>query len=187
MTARESSPTERWDSATSRPCCYYPPRGFLAVASLLGWAAIMRSTRDIIDALRVAAVWLLVVSVFFGPAGLGGSTGFAASSKSCGASCPCDDAAVDDHEGDHAEHAEADPCDDDVHADSEHDDGDPCKDECPDDCPNCRCCPGIAMAVLPLPVASSTATCTSSRMLAPIDAPASGACTDVFRPPRSLT
>jgi len=131
-------------------------------------------------------LWLLVVSVSFGPAGLGGSAAFASAHKTCGVSCPCDEAAQDGHADEHDEHAEANP-DDDAAADSEHgDDGDPCKDECPDDCPNCGCCLGIAMAVLPLPVASSKATCTSARMLAPTDAPASGADRGVFRPPRSL-
>jgi hypothetical protein len=147
----------------------------------------MPKPRHIIDALRVAALWLLVVSVFFGPAGLGGSTGFAATSKTCGASCPCDETVHDDRAGDLEEHAEVDPCEDDVEGDSEHDDGDTCKDECPEDCPNCRCCLGMAMAVFPLSVTSSTAICTSARMLAPVGAPASGTFTGVFRPPRSLT
>ena len=147
----------------------------------------MPRARHITDALRVSALWLLVVSVFFGPAGLGGSTGFAATLQTCGASCPCDDAVHDDHVGDHEEHAEADPCDEDVGRDSEHDDGDPCEDECPEDCPNCGCCLGITMAVLPLPVSSSAPSCTSVRMLAPADAPASGTCSGVFRPPRTLT
>ncbi len=146
----------------------------------------MPTTRHIVDALRVAAFWLLTVSVFFGPAGLGGPTGFAATSKSCDVSCPCDEAVHDDHAGDDDEQAEAEPCDDDG-ADSEHDDGDPCEDECPDDCPSCGCCLGIAMAVLPLPVTSSAATWSSVRMLAPVDVRASGARAGVFRPPRSLT
>lgn len=147
----------------------------------------MPRTRHLRDALRVAALWLLVVSVFFGPAGLGGSAAFASASKTCGVSCPCDEAGHDDHGDEHDDHADADPCSDDGAADADHDDGDPCKDECPDDCPNCGCCLGVAMVVLPLPVTSSRATCTSARMLAPIDAPASGAGSGVFRPPRSLT
>ena len=149
----------------------------------------MPRARNTLDALRVAALWLLVVSVFFGPAGLGGSAAFASANKTCGVSCPCDDAGHDDRadehdeHDEHYEHAEADPCDDEAAADSDHDDGDPCK----DDCPNCGCCLGIAMAVLPLQVTSSRSTCTSARMLAPTDAPASGAGSGVFRPPRSLT
>lgn len=146
----------------------------------------MPRTRHILDALRVAALWLLVASVFFGPAGLGGSA-FGSANKTCGVSCPCDEAAHDDHADKHDEHAEADPCADDAAADLDQDDGDPCKGECPDDCPKCGCCLGIAMAVLLLPVTSSAVGCTSSCMLAPVDAPASGACTGVFRPPRSLT
>lgn len=146
----------------------------------------MPRVRHLLDALRVAAVWLLVVCVFFGPAGLGGSS-FAAASKTCGVSCPCDEAGHGDHADEREEHAEAAPCDDDAAADSDHDDGDPCGDECPDDCPNCGCCLGVAMAVLPRPVTSSAAGCTSARVPGPVDAPASGACTGVFRPPRSLT
>ncbi len=148
----------------------------------------MPTARNILDALRVAALWLLVMSLFFGPAGLGGSAAFASANETCGVSCPCDAAAPEDDAGDPADHAEADPSGDEAAADSERGDEDtPCKDECPDDCPHCGCCPGIAMAVLPLPVTSSRATCTSARMLAPLDAPASGAGSGVFRPPRSLT
>ena len=146
----------------------------------------MPRIRHLLDALRVAALWLLVVSVFLGPAGLGGSA-FASGAKTCGVSCPCDEAGHDDHADEHDEHAEAEPCDDEAAADSDHNSGEPCKDECPDDCPNCGCCLGIAMAVLPLPVTSSAVGCTSARTIAPVDAPASGACTGVFRPPRSLT
>lgn len=144
----------------------------------------MFHTRDISSALHVAALWLLVVSVFFGPAGLGGSAAFASASvaKPCGVSCPCDDAAHDRQPGDHEEHA-----DDDDGAHAGQDDGEPCKDECPDDCPNCGCCLGVAMAVLPLPVTSGATACASARVLSPVDSPANGACTGVFRPPRSLT
>lgn len=154
---------------------------------------LMPGARPILHALRVAASWLLVVSVFFGPAGLGGSAAFAASAKPCGVSCPCDDAApADEHAGEHAgeheEHADPGPCDDDDgHAEPEHEAGDPCQDECPDDCPHCGCCLGVAMAVLSLPVISLPVSCCSARTLAPADTPASGACTGVFRPPRLPT
>lgn len=148
----------------------------------------MPSIRHLLDALRVAALCLLVVSVCFGPGGLGGSAAFASANTPCGVSCPCDEAGHDDHENEQKDdHADADPCDDDVGADPEHgDDGDPCKDECPDDCPNCGCSLGVAMAVLPLPVISRSVGHSSARMLAPVDVPGSGACTAVFRPPRLL-
>ena len=143
----------------------------------------MPKTRHILDALRVAACWLLMVSVFFGPAGLGGST-FASASETCGASCPCDEAAHDPHAN---ERAKADPCGNDAAANLDHDDSEPCKNDCPDDCPSCGCCVGIAMAVLPLAATSGAVRCTSARMLSPVDATASGACAGVFRPPRFLT
>lgn len=142
----------------------------------------MFHARDIASALRMVALWLLVVCVFVGPAGLGGSIAFASPSRTCGVSCPCDDG---DRHAD--EHADAAPCDDDADADSEHQGSDPCQDDCPDDCPNCSCCLGVAMAVLPLlSVTSGAVTSASMRMFAPVDAPAIGACTGVFRPPRSL-
>jgi hypothetical protein len=146
----------------------------------------MLHASDIASALRMAALWLLVVCVFLGPAGLGGSIAFASPSRTCAVSCPCDEEVRDPHAGDHEEHADAEPCDDDGDADSEHQGSDPCQDDCPDDCPNCGCCLGVAMAVLPLSVASSAVTSAPARTLAPIDAPASGSSTGVFRPPRSL-
>lgn len=146
----------------------------------------MLHARDIPSALRMVALWLLVVSVLLGPAGLGSSVAFTSPSRTCGVSCPCDDEVRDSHAGDHEEHAGADPCDDDGGEDSEHQGSEPCQDDCPDDCPNCGCCLGVAMAVLPLSVTSSAVTSASARMFAPVDAPASGACTGVFRPPRSL-
>lgn len=145
----------------------------------------MLHARYIASALRRVALWLLVVCVFLGPAGLGGSVAFASPSRTCGVSCPCDEGG-DPHAGDHDEHAGADPCDDDGDAGPEHQGNDPCQDDCPNDCPNCGCCLGVAMAVLPLSVTSSAVTSASARMFAPVDAPASSACTGVFRPPRSL-
>lgn len=142
----------------------------------------MLRARDIASALRMVALWLLVVCVFLGPAGLGGSVGFASTSRTCGVCCPCDDEVRDPHE----EPASAAPCDDDGDADSEHQGTDPCRDDCPDDCPNCGCCVGVAMAVLPLSVTSSAVSSAPARTLAPVDAPASGASTGIFRPPRSL-
>jgi hypothetical protein len=149
----------------------------------------MFHARDVSSALHMTAVWSLVVAVLFGPAGLGGSAALA-SSKTCGASCPCDEAVHGDNDGTHEQHVEDDPCDDlcdDDRAHAGHADGEPCEDECPDDCSNCGCCLGIAMAVLSKPVTSSATSCASARMLSPVDAPANGARTGIFRPPRSLT
>ncbi len=171
----------RWLHPRSGPS-FWTNAGYPPDCILLGFARGMPGIRTILDVLRVAALWLLIVSVTVGPVV---PSVFASAAKTCGVSCPCDEA-HDDHAGGHDDHAEADPCDDDAAPDSDHDDGDPCKGECPDDCPNCGCCLGIAMAVLPLPVTSSGATCTSARMHTPIDAPPSGAASGVFRPPRSL-
>lgn len=147
----------------------------------------MLHARDIASALRKVAFWLLVVCVFLGPAGIGSSVAFASTSVTCGVSCPCDDEVRAPHVGDHEEHGDADPCDDNGDAEnSEHQGSDPCQDDCPDDCPNCGCCLGVAMAILPLSITSSAVTSASARMFAPVDAPASGPCTGVFRPPRSL-
>ncbi|MBK8481691.1 MAG: hypothetical protein IPL40_11010 [Proteobacteria bacterium] len=131
----------------------------------------MTKNRYIVDAPRAAACLLLAVGVFFGPAGLGGSPGFVASSSTCGLSCPCVEAAQVERAGDRVEAAAADSG----------------EDACPGDCPQCGCCLGLAMAVLPLPLTSSAVGWTAARRLAPIDAPASGAGAAVFRPPRSLS
>lgn len=141
--------------------------------------------RNITEVLRVAALRLLVVSVFFGPAGPVGSVSFA---SILGVSCPCDEAPRDEYADRHDTHAEQAPCNDGAAPNlADRGDGDPCEDECPDDCQNCECCMCIAMPVLPLLVTSIRATCGTARPLPPRDAPASGTRIGVFRPPRSLT
>lgn len=141
------------------------------------------------NALRIAASWLLVVCVFFGPAGLGGAEALANTLQPCGISCPCDETASADHPEDH------DGCDCNGEIGStppsegvdDHDHGAPCQDDCSDDCPNCGCCLGVALAVLPVPMTSTIAPSKSlARMNAPADAPGNGARTGVFRPPRPL-
>lgn len=136
----------------------------------------MSREHDIVHVLRGVAVWLLALCVFLGPTG-GGSAALATTGE---VSCPCDDA-KSDHIGDHD-----DPCDEGAGGEA-HEAGDPCEDECPDGCPDCGCCPGIAMAVLPQPLRSGTASRMPARMLAPIQTPASGTGSCVFRPPRSRT
>jgi hypothetical protein len=145
--------------------------------------ASMLRGRDIIRAFRVPALWLLVLCVFCGPVGLGASSAFADASKPCGKSCPCD-------EERHAEHADeksaSSPCDDD-HDPDDQGEGAPCDDGCPDGCPNCGCCVGIAMAAVPPAVALAGFPSVSSRVHAQTDVRSSGARTGIFRPPRSLT
>lgn len=141
----------------------------------------MSCARDIFRALRIAAVWLLVMSVLFGPVGLGASSGLAAAS-SCGSSCPCDEALHDSH----IEHDDGASCSGEDEQ-GNHDESAPCEDQCPDDCPNCGCRVGVAMAVLPYAVPSHVALCSSALVLAPVDIPASVARTGIFRPPRALS
>ena len=146
----------------------------------------MRRILDIITFLHVAGLWLLVVSVFFGPIELASAAASSTISKACGVSCPCEKGEYDNLAGGHEGHTDADPCDDSRETNSGHSDGDPCQSECPDDCPKCNCCLGVAMAVLPLSVASGAGSCISSRLLAPMDVPPNGFLIGVFRPPRSL-
>ena len=144
----------------------------------------MKWTHDTATFARAAAHWLLVVSVFFGPLGLGSAAAFSPTSKTCGSSCPCEESDHGNQQDEHAGHAEADPCDE---ANSNHEHDDPCQEECPDNCPKCSCCLGVAVAVLPLLTTTGLSSCSSSSLLAPGDEPANGFSTGVFRPPRSLT
>ena len=141
----------------------------------------MAATRHILSALRAAGFWLVVASVLAGPIGASVAS---ASMKTCGVSCPCDEAQ-------HAEHAEAESHDssdgcDDIGA-VDHDEGAPCDDECPDDCPECSCCRGLMAGLLSTVVPGLPGARTSSKLLAPPEAPANGDTSGVFRPPRSLT
>jgi len=141
----------------------------------------MPRRRDIVNALRVTALWLLVVSVLAGPLGVGASVASAAV-KTCGVSCPCDEAQ-------HAEHADETAQADDDYDGSEgaHGDMAPCEDECPDDCPDCTCCPGLMVCLVPMVVSDFLGSASSSKLLTPPDALACGDVSGVFRPPRSLT
>jgi hypothetical protein len=131
----------------------------------------MFEVRKIIIAAHVPAVWLLVVSVFLGPTALGASFALAADSKTCGASCACDDIAYDDHAVEAAE----------------HDTGAPNKEDCPDDCPECSCCPGLIIGLLPFVLPFLPDTNSSFNLVAPSDACFTGDIQGVYRPPRSLT
>jgi hypothetical protein len=112
------------------------------------------------------------------PRGVLGATTLAALSNDCGAACPCDEAPFEET----SEHADGEHDD---AADPGHDDCAP-SDECPDDCPNCHCSMGAALAVMPVSCSSALLTSTSAQVLTPIATPATGTGTAVFRPPRSV-
>jgi hypothetical protein len=129
----------------------------------------MRTIRDIASALRAAAVWLLVMSVFFGPAGNGAASAFGVDAKPCADSCPCDE----------PQEAEHDDCDDEGH------DGEtPADDECPEDCRGCSCAPALALTLVAWAVPASPLS-SPALASAPSDAASTGVGTGVFRPPRS--
>ena len=150
--------------------------GCLGRHFLLASTPTVPRRRQISGALRFAALWVLMVTVFSGPAGLGGASVFATAVKTCGVSCPCDGAA-DEQLDEHAEHE--------APGDDRPADGDPCQDECLDDCPHCGCCLGFAVAVVPVTVTPIAIACMSAGDLVPADEPPGGIRTGVFRPPRS--
>ncbi|MGD8859549.1 MAG: hypothetical protein PVI30_06020 [Myxococcales bacterium] len=114
--------------------------------------------------------WLLEACVLLGPVGPGSSVAFAGVAEPCGVSCPCDG-------NDGSLQTSADG----------HDDGEPCEDACPDDCPSCGCCPGLAVAVVPVPDTSDAPGCVAAPVPVRLEVLATGACSGVFRPSRSLT
>lgn len=136
---------------------------------------------------RVAAGWLLVATLLVGPMGFGASVAWA---KTCGESCPCDDAhATEDAHGSHDAHQ---PCHEGGHQhpgeSDQPDEGpvdDDCPEDCPDDCPDCGCCLGVVLAIVAPTVPSVPAP--SCWLTAPPQprAPPVGALFNVYRPPRS--
>ncbi len=147
----------------------------------------MSKNRVIVDAVHAVAILLLVVYAYIGPAGPGDPAAFASTSKACDVLCPCAKTEHDNPAGKYEGHVEADPCDDGNETDSGNEEGDPCRDKCPDDCPNCSCCLGVAVAVLPLSETSSAGSCISARAHAILEEPPSGVRAGIFRPPRSLS
>lgn len=142
----------------------------------------MRLTTHIMNAMHVAGFWLVMLCVFLGPLGIGSSVA-TASLKTCGGSCPCDE----DQWAEHAE-AESNSSDDGCAANGiDHQEEAPCDDECPDACPECSCCPGLTAGIVPSFAPTVSCSVFSSKVIAPLDAPAAGALSGVFRPPRSLT
>ena len=158
----------------------------------------MPNQQDIAHALRVAGLWLLMMAVFFGPVSLGASSALAGA-RPCGSACPCDGEGdqTGDQTGDQAndrghEHAaDAQDCDEgeacvDADCDGEDRAGDePCEDDCPEDCPKCRCFVTSAVVFSTFALPSFSRPVASARLPAPVDAPAAGVCSGVFRPPRS--
>ncbi len=139
----------------------------------------MPQTRNTINALRVASLWLVALSVLIGPLGVGAAIASSAL-KTCGVSCPCDEeqhADAGSHEGNPCEGGSA----------SEHGEKNPCGDECPDDCPDCSCCVGLTIGVAPVALPSLPGLVSSSRLLQSPDAPVSSDIVGIFRPPRFLT
>lgn len=143
----------------------------------------MPRARDILGAMRTIAVWLLVMSVFLGPVGIGSASASAVGSKACGILCPCDEPQQADHDDDCDEQSTVDPCADEEAA-HEHDGGSPDDQACFDECSGCA--PGVALATAAVLLAAAAPASPPDLALAPSDAPAAGVCTGVFRPPRSL-
>jgi hypothetical protein len=124
--------------------------------------------------LRHAAVaWLLIVSMLVGAMGMGVSV---ASAETCAASCPCDGPRAAEDEGDlhHDDASDADS----------HNCG-PTDEDCPDDCPECGCCSGTLLAIMPLTAPSVRASYNSLTVAATHRAWPPGAAVGVYRPPRS--
>lgn len=143
----------------------------------------MKGIRDIDVIMRMAAYWLLFVTLFFGPLALGSAAAISVPSKECASSCPCDRRDYEHQEEEEVPHAEA-ACDDTNKANSNHDHDDPCQEGCPDDCSKCSCCFGVALAMLPPLAITGLGACSSSSLLAPVDEPAHGFSSGVYRPPR---
>ena len=149
---------------------------------LLEWDELSPHRPHILLARRAAAVWLVVVSMLVGPMGMNMSVALA---KTCGVSCPCDDAHASD-DGDHVSHRDAHH---DAGESDHHDEGpvdDDGAEDCPDDCPDCDCCSGVVLAVVPLSTPSVQAPYCSFEAPRPPEAQPVGAIFDVYRPPRSL-
>lgn len=139
----------------------------------------MPPTHDILRALRRMAVWLVVVSVLFGQAGV------AAKWVTCRTACPCEGA--DNHASDDVELlGSADELNAGSESDCDHEEPGAHGEQCPDDCPNCECGLGSGLAVLvPLSERAHHARRSSSvRLGGPIDTPPLGSRDTVFRPPR---
>lgn len=139
---------------------------------------LRRWIRNILDSSRLALILLLSVSVLVGPSGLTTSAALA-TMRACGVWCPCEE----------EQHEELDNYVVHDHADYEgsHESRQGDKVPCPEDCPDCDCCPGLMGGLLPVVVASHPVQTSSSEVHALSDSPAYGEVSGIFRPPRSLT
>lgn len=126
--------------------------------------------------------WLLAAAVLLAPFG-------AIASMSCDEACPCDAEATetDDHHGSDADVEAHDSAagtgDAMASTTTAHDD-----DDCPDDCPDCRCGAGVMLAVPLVPngeLAGASVEPLLVTMRLERQAPGRGA--TVFRPPRVRT
>jgi hypothetical protein len=146
----------------------------------------MPSVRDILSALRAAAVWLLVVSVFLGPAGIGSVSASAIGADACGVLCPCEEPQRAEQDDEHdgsvnslgARYRPSNSCADEEESAHEHD-GESPDETCFDDCSGCA--PGVTLATGAVLVVASLAS-SPELALEPSDAPTTGVCTGVFRP-----
>ncbi len=130
------------------------------------------------DTLHLALPLLLSVSLLVGPPGLAASAALV-SMRACGVWCPCE-------EGQHGRQAalvaDAHPDCDGSHEAAQCD-----KAPCPDECPDCDCCPGLMCGLLPVVLSSLPAPTSSPELRTFSDTPAYGEVSGIFRPPRCLT
>ena len=137
----------------------------------------MCRARRISGAVRAAAFWLLALSLLVGAEGIGTLAAFAA--DSCESWCSC-------HEAEDAEHGHGSKT---LHGNttaSHHSDDHPADDNCPADCPDCSCCPGVVLGVLRMNLSGVPLRSRLDSTLTPVQSPASTAVSGIFRPPRSL-
>ena len=138
---------------------------------------------NIRGAWRVAAAWLVVLSMIVGPMGLSGAW-----AKTCGLSCPCDDAHASTEAASHA--ASQQDAQHDAHEDAKTDNGGPidddCPEDCPDDCPDCACCLGVALGVVPMTITSVKPPYDALAVEPSPETPHLGAPFKLYRPPRPL-
>lgn len=126
----------------------------------------------------MAGPWFAALCIAFGSLGILAPA--AATLKTCGVSCPCDDepnAGAVSHADEHGEGAER------VDRGPEE----PCEDECPDDCAACGCCPGSSAGAAASWLPSALSAFASSGRVAPAETPGISDVSRVFRPPRAAT
>lgn len=130
----------------------------------------MSRLRSIAALRRRTAYWVLLLALALGPVGLGAALD-TLNPASCSDSCDCD--AI------HAAHASAN---DDATAAADDD----CGGECPPDCPDCACCPGLAPGLHLIPRIDFTSSPSLPAPRLAAASPAAGDLPDLFRPPRRL-